>query len=193
MSAERTVVAIAAVIAGVAFLVRKAGAAQVADELEEITVIPTVRTGSLLDRLVEVFVPGAGAASGIRSNNPMNIRETSITWQGELPHDGDGYEDFDTPANGIRAGAKNLLSYYRRHGLNNIDAIIRRWAPPEDNNPTENYIRFVAQMTGFLPHQVLNVEDVGTLVKLCAAIIEFENGSQPYSLDLIRQAVRSAL
>ena len=193
MSAERTVIAIAAVLAGVAFLVRKAGAGEVADQLDEITVIPTVRSGSLLDRLVEAFVPAAGAASGIRSNNPMNIRETGIDWRGELPHDGDGYEDFDTAANGIRAGAKNLLTYYRRHGLNNIDAIIRRWAPPEDSNPTENYIAFVAQKTGFLRHQVLNLEDVDTLVKLCAAIIEFENGSQPYSLDLIRQAVRSAL
>ena len=99
---------------------------------------------------------------------------------------------FSAPMFGIRALAVILRNYQRKHGLKTIRAIIARWAPPSEND-TEAYVAAVARATGFAADAALDLEDPTTLAALVEAIIEHENGEQPYSDALIEQAVASAL
>lgn len=72
-------------------------------------------------------------ARGLRNNNPGNIDHSPANrWQGQLAHDPTiekRFARFDTPENGIRTLACTLLTYYRKHGLSTVAAIIGRWAP----------------------------------------------------------------
>ena len=47
-------------------------------------------------------------------------------------------------AYGYRAIFKILFNYYRNYKLDTIRKMITRWAPPEDNNHTEAYIKTVS-------------------------------------------------
>jgi hypothetical protein len=121
---------------------------------------------------------------GIRSNNPGNLRHSSqFTWIGEVGVNEKGFCIFDTMENGIRALAKNLLSYFHKHGLDTVAGIIERWAPPGEND-TGAYITSVAGSLGVAPDRVLDLEDVSTLASLVAAISRHENGAQPVSANV---------
>jgi hypothetical protein len=114
---------------------------------------------------------------GIRNNNPGNLRYVAaIAWQGQLGDDGSGYAVFDTPEHGVRAMAHQLLTYASR-GTNTVSAIISTWAPPNEN-ATAAYIADVAQQIGANANAPLNVSSV--LPELVAAMINHENGEQPY-------------
>src|SRR5215203_5673098 len=79
----------------------------------------------------------------IKGNNPGNIRKNPKSkWQGEIPGPGD-FVTFDSLVNGYRAQIK-LLSNYVKAGHDTINKIVTRWAPPSDNNPTEDYVKFVS-------------------------------------------------
>lgn len=119
-----------------------------------------------------------GLPKGMRNNNPGNIRVSGNPWQGKIPlaQNTDGaFEQFTTYAYGIRAMIKNLLSYYN-NGLNTLQSIIYKWAPPGDNNDSSAYVNFVALRTGFSPTQSLNLKDPNTMKKLVIAMTEMENG-----------------
>ena len=129
---------------------------------------------------------------GIRNNNPGNIIQSSIPWQGKLANPEDSrFEQFDTPLNGIRALCKLLISYEETHGLKTVRGIINRWAPPVENN-TSAYVTAIAAAVGVGPDDVISTHGKETLARLCKAIIQHENGQQPYSDELIAQAVRAA-
>ncbi len=130
---------------------------------------------------------------GERWNNPGNIDKTAQIWQGQVQ---DAREPrfcvFDTPENGIRALAKVLLTYYRKHGLNTVAKIINRWAPPVEN-VTDAYVNHVAQMVGVGEDAVINVEDPDILEPLVRGIILHENGRCVYDDVVIVKAIESAL
>lgn len=129
---------------------------------------------------------------GIRSNNPGNLRPGATRWQGELDPDPRGYCRFDTPENGIRAMAKNLLAYQERHSLRTVDRIISRWAPGNEND-TESYIIAVCSSTGYRRDERLDLREYGTLERLVLAIIKHENGMQPYDDAVILSGLVRAL
>ena len=81
---------------------------------------------------------------GIRNNNPLNIRLTATRWVGMRAKQEDkGFCQFNSMAYGWRAAFLLLFSYYYKHGLETVRAIISRWAPPTDGNNTEAYIASV--------------------------------------------------
>lgn len=133
---------------------------------------------------------------GIRGNNPTNIRDTSIPWQGANGAAG-GFETFDTLENGIRAGARNLQNKQKMHGLDTIEGIIgdpkAGWAPASDNNDVPSYVQALAKATGYDPQAHLNLSDPAVNQSLLSAIIGHENGQNPYSPDQIKGGVMSAL
>lgn len=137
------------------------------------------------------FRAPAGAARGVRNNNPGNIEASATQWQGQTGSDG-RFATFDTPEAGIRALGRNLLAYQERHGLNTVQGIVNRWAPPGENN-TGAYIAVVAKAVGVSPADRLNLRDPATLQKLTAAIIRHENGSQPYPDEVLRAGVDLAI
>ena len=98
---------------------------------------------------------------------------------------------FMSPEYGIRAMIIILRNYQRKHGLNTVSGIIKRWAPPNENN-TQAYINSVAQATGVTPDQCIDTSDSRFTVKLLQAIIKHENGNQPYSFDTFVSAVELA-
>ncbi|WP_046060055.1 structural protein P5 [Paracidovorax citrulli] len=131
---------------------------------------------------------------GIRNNNPGNIDRTSDRWQG-MAEDQSGdprFVVFSAPVWGLRALAKVLLSYYRKRGLNTVDSIIGRWAPSVEND-TGAYAQAVARAMDVAVRDELNIEHPDVLALLVEAIVQHENGQQPYPPDLIDQAVRLAL
>lgn len=128
---------------------------------------------------------------GIRQNNPGNLRPASHKWVGELPAK-DGYCVFDTPENGLRAAAKNLVNQQRFHKLRTIRGIISKYAPPSEND-TEAYVDAVSARLGVDDEAELDMEKPDTLKKFLKAVVHHENGMMPYGDDLLDAAVRRAL
>ena len=65
--------------------------------------------------------------------------------------------------------------------IDTVQEIIDRWAPPSDNNPTDAYAEFVRKQLGLAVEQQLDVYNYDTMAGLVKAIIQFENGEQPYT------------
>ena len=97
---------------------------------------------------------------GIRNNNPLNIRRTGKDqWKGltEVQNDR-GFCQFESMEWGWRAAFYLLTrTYFQKHGLQTIRGIISRWAPPQDHNDTEAYIRNVSRRTGIGPDEPIGV------------------------------------
>lgn len=127
---------------------------------------------------------------GIRNNNPGNIRDTNIPWEGVVQTlDPDGvdteqtFEEFRRPWWGIRALAVNLRTYQQKRGCKTLRQIISRWAPGHEN-PTDAYAAHVSRVVGCGIDDPVNLDDYFTLQKLVVAIIEFENGRNPYTWEV---------
>lgn len=128
---------------------------------------------------------------GIRNNNPGNIEKTGDAWQGLADIQPDSrFFTFVDPVYGIRALAKIIRNYRDRYGLNTVQGIINRWAPPVENN-TSAYVRAVAAKVGVAPTELL-AWDAGQLRRLVEAIIQHENGQQPYSMATIADGISRA-
>ncbi|BET96512.1 structural protein [Xenorhabdus taiwanensis] len=117
---------------------------------------------------------------GIRNNNPGNIRHGD-QWQGLCSRQTDkSFCQFIAPEYGIRAMLKILRNYVKLYGDNTIRQFISRWAPPNEND-TESYITYVSQTVGVSSHAVIDVNDKSIMTALTKAMIQMENGKQPYS------------
>ena len=97
---------------------------------------------------------------GIRNNTPLNIRHSSSQWQGMAVEQTDpSFVQFRSMAYGYRAACKLLQSYWQRFRKEGkpftVRTIISRWAPPEDNNDTESYIRSVLLIGGLGGQEIL--------------------------------------
>lgn len=116
---------------------------------------------------------------GIRNNNPGNIRLSSARWQGQKTAQLDpSFVEFATPVMGLRALMRVLLTYYLKFGLDTVESIINRWAPPHEN-ATDHYIHHVARRLGVKRRQRINVTDKAILTGLAVAIARHENGAPP--------------
>lgn len=128
---------------------------------------------------------------GIRNNNPGNI-DKGQKWQGLAQDQTDSrFATFDSPESGIRAMAIVIKNYQKKYKINDINGIIKRWAPPNENK-TSNYITSVCKSTGFKPDQQLNLSDPEILFPIIKAIINHENGSNPYSDEIIMKGIKKA-
>lgn len=144
----------------------------------------------------QLYVQGGsnGNARGVRNNNPGNIRKSKDVWVGQTGNDG-SFVTFATPAHGIRATGRNLLSYARQ-GYVTPEQIITRWAPPEDNNDTEGYIKFVSEYLNVPRDTRLDLTDLNTLTRLSMAIMIKENGQSEFDKiagDDISNGIQAAL
>lgn len=135
---------------------------------------------------------------GVRNNNPGNIDyRPSDPWQGladppiEQGVPNPRFARFTTPAYGIRALARTLITYQDKHGIRTIRRIINRWAPPTEND-TSAYVTAVAAHVGVMPDEAIDVHEYATMRPLVEAIIHHENGKQPYSDSVLREALHMA-
>lgn len=112
---------------------------------------------------------------GVRNNNPGNI-ELGDPWQGMRAKQTDGrFAQFETPAYGIRALARTLITYQDKHGIRTVSAAINRWAPPVEND-TGSYVKAVQRAVG---GEMVDMHDYQYLRPLVEAIIRHENGRGP--------------
>lgn len=133
----------------------------------------------------------SNAPRGIRNNNPGNIQK-GVGFAGEVEGNDPRFATFATPEDGIRATARNLLTYQRQHGLDTVQDIVNRWAPPSEND-TGAYVQQVARALGVDAGERLDLNDPSTLERLTTAIIRHENGMQPYTAEQLAEGVGAAL
>lgn len=126
---------------------------------------------------------------GIRNNNPGNIRRTGDVWVGEAPDQSTdaSFVVFAAPQYGIRALARILRNYYDS-GQTTVRAMITRWAPPSEND-TEAYIAAVTADSGLSSDDPIGDIELA-LPLLIPAIINHENGVQPYPSDTIALGIQ---
>ena len=127
---------------------------------------------------------------GIRNKNPGNIK-LGTNWDGLAAEQTDPtFCIFDEAVMGIRALQRILLTYRFTHKKATIDEIIYRWAPPSENS-TDKYVEFVCKKLDKEKDVRLNnsMEDYLPLVK---AIIQMENGMQPYDDELLVEGMYKA-
>ncbi|NAW57758.1 structural protein [Vibrio sp. V38_P2S17PM301] len=124
---------------------------------------------------------------GIRNKNPGNIEDNGVAWRGRKGNDG-RFIIFDSEVNGIRAIARILNTYRSKYGIDTIESIINRWAPPVENN-TGAYIQHVAAQVGIAQNATVSKVHYPALIK---AIIKHENGVQPYSDGVIHEGIAAA-
>lgn len=123
----------------------------------------------------------AGQPRNMRNNNPGNIEDGPFA-KGLPGYKGsDGrFAIFDSPDAGKNAQVA-LLGSYGQRGFNTVSKIINRWAPPSDNNPTSQYVQFVAQKLGVSPDQPLDLNNPQVASAVADAIQQFEGGAQSAS------------
>lgn len=129
-----------------------------------------------------------GQPRGIRQKNPGNIRPGD-NWNGMTGQDG-GYLIFSSMIYGIRAMVKVLRNYQRLHGLTSVKEIIYRWAPPADNNPTDAYVKHVAEALGVGIDQFIRVDDY--MPALIKVIAKHENGGDYLTDGEIAEGIKWA-
>lgn len=127
---------------------------------------------------------------GIRLNNPGNIEKGKSAWLGlAADQSADArYATFTSPVYGIRAMASLIYKTYAGRGLRTPRQIIGTWAPAKDRNDTAAYIADVVSRTGIGADTPVPIGNVPFI----AAMIQHENGRQPYASSLIAQGISMA-
>jgi hypothetical protein len=120
--------------------------------------------GNPLPTMSRTDAVNVNAPLGIRNNNPGNLRP-----QGQFAQ----YPDMET---GIRALDANLQSYGKQ-GIDTLSGVIRKWAPPNENN-TDAYIKAAAARLGIDPNQKIDLSNPLQRLAIGTAITLHENGPQ---------------
>ena len=109
----------------------------------------------------------------IGKNNPLNIRYVKANnWRGQTGHTR-GFCDFGSVDSCIRAFAILVLRSYKRLGVVTISQIIKRYAPPSEND-TFRYINFVCDHLGCFPFDV--IKDVDMMSLFICVVARYESG-----------------
>ncbi len=95
--------------------------------------------------MAQSFINYVDAPLGLRNNNPGNIRDLGIGWEGKIGSN-KGFVVFDDVAWGIRAMMIILHTSITIHGNDTLRKYILLYAPPQEND-TEQYIFIVSQKT----------------------------------------------
>ena len=110
----------------------------------------------------------------IAKNNIFNIRASKGKWNGQTGVSR-GFCEYKSVAWCVRAALKLLLFNYPWHGAHTIAECIRRWAPPQDHNDTEAYIRFVCT-DSLTPDTVVSDLSMSDLLLMLRKMAKMETG-----------------
>lgn len=122
----------------------------------------------------------SGGTRGQRNNNPGNIEYGPFARSmGAIGSDGRFaiFPDLQTGTNALA----QLMSSYQRRGFNTIDKIVKRYAPPRENN-TAAYGDFLAGQLGVGRGDVLGA---GQLNNLVGGISLYESKFNPLSQGVV--------
>lgn len=122
---------------------------------------------------------------GIRNKNPFNIKRSANHWHGKLHRPTDSvFEQFTSIKYGVRAGILLLRNGYLNKGFRTVEAIIKRYAPENENN-VERYCNYIYSHTPLSPEA--EIDSSLKLFHLCHAICMYEsnyNLSHDFYLDI---------
>ncbi|PJX56065.1 MULTISPECIES: hypothetical protein [unclassified Klebsiella] len=123
---------------------------------------------------------------GFRNHNPGNLKAApnSTGRRGK-------FSTFASNDDGLSAMARQLMLYGDR-GNNTPGGIIHTYAPSSENN-TRAYINDVTSSTGYRPEQRLDLHNPEVLKTLMASMIRHEQGSQPFTEEQLKNAIRTAI
>lgn len=119
----------------------------------------------------------ADMTRGIRNNNPGNLQQTTIPWEGKVPlskNTDSRFEQFIELRYGIRAKMRDIITDITK-GKNTITKLISEFAPDFEND-TASYIANVARITGISATSVITTLTEESLISICKAISTIENG-----------------
>lgn len=133
-----------------------------------------------------VEVPDARAPRGIRNNNPGNLEYRGQPGASLEDHANPRFARFRTAEEGLAALAAQLRRYGQR-GVDTVGKIISKYAPSIEND-TPGYTGSVSRRLGVDSNTRLDLNDPSVLQGLMGAIIQVENGRNPYSAEQIAAA-----
>jgi hypothetical protein len=133
----------------------------------------------------------AMTAPGAIFHNPLNIRHTANSaknpWKGQTGFwDGKHgkFVKFEADEYGFRAAAY-LLRKYAKEGITTVNAIINKWAPPNENE-TSKYVAFVTKQLKLLtPHTPIASTQWPLLLQ---AMAKMETG-KTYPVEVIKKGI----
>lgn len=99
---------------------------------------------------------------------------------------------FLNPKCGFRAMGIVFLNYERVHGLNTIDKIFDRYAPPNEN-PTQAYKDAVSKKTGVLVDAPYDLRIPANLEAIMQASAEVEAGGWFFQMEDLQEGAALAL
>lgn len=120
---------------------------------------------------------------GYNNFNPGNIRKSDVTYKGEKPSTDYAFKQFISMAWGFRAMFVLLDTYRRKHGLNTIQSMLNRYAPPSENNTTE-YVNFVSSRAKIAEFSAIDTRNEKQMIPIVAAMARIENGGDPDMEDV---------
>lgn len=113
---------------------------------------------------------------GLRNNNPCNIRIGTVKYNGEVvPSQDRAFKQFESMAFGYRAVFVLLHTYQKRYGLNTIERMIARYAPPIEND-TGGYVKTVSSLSGVQSNVPISTTDASVMIPIVTAMSFVENG-----------------
>jgi hypothetical protein len=97
----------------------------------------------------EYRAPQREVNPAFNNNNPGNLRPVGSA---------QGFQQFNSPEDGLKAIDDNLLAYSRKHGINTLEGVISRWSPPSEND-TSRLVATAAKRLGINPAQPIDLEN----------------------------------
>jgi hypothetical protein len=136
---------------------------------------------------------GPSSSRGVRTHNPGNLEyagQPGAVRAGGGP-DEQRFAAFRTDREGLGAMANQLELDFQR-GRKTIEALVAKYAPPEEND-TVAYIADVARQMHVGSRTALNLKDPAVLESMMNAMIAHENMNNPYRPGLVRDAANAAV
>lgn len=128
----------------------------------------------------------ASLPRGLRNNNPGNLEYRGQPGASLEDHANPRFARFRTAEEGLAALAAQLRRYGQR-GVDTVGKIISKYAPSIEND-TPGYTGSVSRRLGVDSNTRLDLNDPSVLQGLMGAIIQVENGRNPYSAEQIAAA-----
>lgn len=120
---------------------------------------------------------------GIRNCNPLNIRLSAISWQGQVSPSADhSFVEFESVDYGIRAAFVLIRTYIEKYHLVHVHDVIARWAPPSENN-TDGYVSQVLLYGKLSRSDTLEFKRRYQMSQLVYAMHIVENGRAYFPLQ----------
>ena len=131
-------------------------------------------------------VPQSTSIIGQRINNPLNVRQYGQGFEGDVGEE-DSFIKFEDPRYGVRAADKVLSTYGRDYGIDTIEDVISRYAPPSDDNPTQAYIDFVSGKTGIGRSEEIDLQDPELRARLLSPMAMLESRTEISPQEVLAQ------